>query len=83
MYRPCSKEVERLAKEKEIFKQIFIVNMVIMICIGTVLVKRGNVFLLAQEKKKKISRESAHVLSWKTIRTPIIKQERFYTDRRA
>ena len=41
--------VERLAKEKEIFKQIFIVNMVIMICIGTVLVKRGNVFLLAQE----------------------------------
>lgn len=52
MYRPCSKEVERLAKEKEIFKQIFTVNMVIMICIGTVLVKRGNVFLLAQEKKK-------------------------------
>lgn len=52
MYRPCSKEVERLAKEKKIFKQIFIVNMVIMICIGTVLVKRGNVFLLAPEKKK-------------------------------
>lgn len=83
MYRPCSKEVERLAKEKKIFKQIFIVNMVIMICIGTVLVKRGNVFLLAPEKKKIISRESAHVLSQKTIRTPIIKQERFYTDRRA
>lgn len=56
-YRPCSKEVERLAKEKEIFKQIFIVNMVIMICIGTVLVKRGNVFLLAQEKKKKFQRK--------------------------
>lgn len=52
MYRPCSKEVERLAKEKKILKQIFIVNMVIMICIGTVLVKRGNVFLLAREKKK-------------------------------
>ena len=57
--------------------------MVIMIHISIVLVKRGNVLVLALENQQFISREDAWVLSWKTIKTPLIKQEEFHTDRRA
>lgn len=41
MHRPGPKGVERLFRER--LKQIIVVNMVIRVCIGITLVKRGGV----------------------------------------